>query len=660
MRLVISALFICIAIASGALAEQLHVIANTTPPDAFLSLRTHPSSQIGQRIAVMTNGTIVQVLQQNPDGWWKVRVTSTGQEGWALSGHDGKVWITATSDQNQAASPSSSGPSFDCTKATAAPARLICADAELSALDRKLGEPFKGILSGLVGGDRDNVIKEQRQWINERNHKCGLVGLNAAPIEQLKSAKPCMVASLRERTVYLTQKYNGLANSMTPPEKTATAASPAGSNSRNVLSKISLRSGEYIMADTPCDQGSNATRLTFDGRQFTGGRGYCVEVDGQSAGLTVKVKPCRMSSAEDAEPSGREEVFSIKSPTAFSTGLGGSYRWCEGAPGATAASPSPQPQARSKAASTSGAGQTFLQTAPESDFVILGPEGGAFRGMFQTLSIRVPSNAMSGRLYCRQKDDRYGGGLATIISINNEERNIPIYANSYVLRELLGNLKEAAINECDRAVTERKLLDFDAKRPVDTLPQTIVVQSTQPCFFASSSRTADTWTTFQNCVVDQQAKARAEEAERQRIASNIATEKLNRANQAARAVFEARKQYGPSLESSEGREFIQPVINYLRSRRYEGGPLVFECDKMIDFAGGAVLGRSIDGNVGVILISLVGINKGDIPLGPGGITASLCGPSSPEANPGEIVKIQVQGIFRKYDTGWRLEQVVTR
>lgn len=81
-------------------AERLHVVANTVPPDAFVSLRTDPSTRTGQRVATMPNGTVVKVLEQNPDGWWKVRVVSTGQEGWALSGKNGKSWITG---QNQAA-----------------------------------------------------------------------------------------------------------------------------------------------------------------------------------------------------------------------------------------------------------------------------------------------------------------------------------------------------------------------------------------------------------------------------------------------------------------------------------------------------------------------------------------------------------------------------
>ncbi|MCV0387894.1 MAG: SH3 domain-containing protein [Nitrobacter sp.] len=92
---------------------KLHVIANAAPPDAFVSLRTDPSLKAGKRLATMPNGTVVKVLQQNPDGWWKVRVVSTGQEGWALSNQNGKVWITccAPSDQGPtvAAQPSQAG-----------------------------------------------------------------------------------------------------------------------------------------------------------------------------------------------------------------------------------------------------------------------------------------------------------------------------------------------------------------------------------------------------------------------------------------------------------------------------------------------------------------------------------------------------------------------
>jgi uncharacterized protein len=65
-------------------------------PDPFLALRTEPNTQSGQRIAKMRNGSNVEVLATQTNGWWFVR-TSEGQTGWAKSGagYDGlqRVWI---------------------------------------------------------------------------------------------------------------------------------------------------------------------------------------------------------------------------------------------------------------------------------------------------------------------------------------------------------------------------------------------------------------------------------------------------------------------------------------------------------------------------------------------------------------------------------------
>jgi hypothetical protein len=82
-----------------------YYVANTRPPDAFLALRTHPTSRLGLRIAAMPNGTFLQVLQRQPDGWWYVRMLPSGQEGWALSGQGNRQWIeccvTASTDRVQ-------------------------------------------------------------------------------------------------------------------------------------------------------------------------------------------------------------------------------------------------------------------------------------------------------------------------------------------------------------------------------------------------------------------------------------------------------------------------------------------------------------------------------------------------------------------------------
>lgn len=84
---------LALAQAQDAPAGPLWYVANTRPPDAYLSLRTDPTTLTGFSIAAMPNGTLLQVLDERPDGWWRVRIVATGQVGWALSGADDRVWI---------------------------------------------------------------------------------------------------------------------------------------------------------------------------------------------------------------------------------------------------------------------------------------------------------------------------------------------------------------------------------------------------------------------------------------------------------------------------------------------------------------------------------------------------------------------------------------
>ena len=71
----------------------LHYVANTRPPDAYLALRTQPASTQGSRIMTMPNGTALRVLERRGDGWWRVRVEPSGQEGWALASQGNRTWI---------------------------------------------------------------------------------------------------------------------------------------------------------------------------------------------------------------------------------------------------------------------------------------------------------------------------------------------------------------------------------------------------------------------------------------------------------------------------------------------------------------------------------------------------------------------------------------
>ena len=74
-------------------AAQYSYVWDTRPPDAWLALRTLPSSSAGNQIVTMPNGTLIDVLDRRADNWWYVRIVQTGQVGWALSRQGNRVWI---------------------------------------------------------------------------------------------------------------------------------------------------------------------------------------------------------------------------------------------------------------------------------------------------------------------------------------------------------------------------------------------------------------------------------------------------------------------------------------------------------------------------------------------------------------------------------------
>jgi hypothetical protein len=73
--------------------KPYYYVDDTRPPDAFLALRTMPTASRGQRIMKMPNGTLLNVLDRQNNGWWHVRVVPGGEEGWALRGQGSRVWI---------------------------------------------------------------------------------------------------------------------------------------------------------------------------------------------------------------------------------------------------------------------------------------------------------------------------------------------------------------------------------------------------------------------------------------------------------------------------------------------------------------------------------------------------------------------------------------
>lgn len=93
------------------------------------------------------------------------------------------------------------GPAFDCAKAQGEVEALICKDAALGALDRKLDEVYKAALAK-ARDDVPQVLRtEQRGWIKGRN-ECWKAkdGTYLTASWQAKNVRECVEANYRIRT----------------------------------------------------------------------------------------------------------------------------------------------------------------------------------------------------------------------------------------------------------------------------------------------------------------------------------------------------------------------------------------------------------------------------------------------------------------------------
>jgi hypothetical protein len=114
--LLIRVLFFGAVAVQAAVAQQssadtgLHYVANTKPPDAFLALRTQPTSGTGVRIMAMPNGTPLRVLERRAEGWWRVKVEPSGQEGWALAYQGNRTWIECCLTTTASSAPQAEAP----------------------------------------------------------------------------------------------------------------------------------------------------------------------------------------------------------------------------------------------------------------------------------------------------------------------------------------------------------------------------------------------------------------------------------------------------------------------------------------------------------------------------------------------------------------------
>ncbi|KAG0754456.1 hypothetical protein G6F22_020987 [Rhizopus arrhizus] len=85
--------------------------------------------------------------------------------------------------------------SFDCNKAVGTTERLICSDAETSALDGKLQGAYEAALAATDAYGKKELTKEQRNWIKYARDICQ----DSACLQQAYTSRIAMLARNEER-----------------------------------------------------------------------------------------------------------------------------------------------------------------------------------------------------------------------------------------------------------------------------------------------------------------------------------------------------------------------------------------------------------------------------------------------------------------------------
>ncbi|EXI90183.1 MAG: Membrane-bound lysozyme-inhibitor of c-type lysozyme [Candidatus Accumulibacter sp. BA-94] len=118
------------------------------------------------------------------------------------------------------------GPTFNCAKASGEVETLICADASLAALDRKLAEVYKAASAKARGNLATRLREDQRGWVKGRND-CWKAKVKTwiTATWTVDTVKECIDAQYRVRTSELQAVWQLL-----PPKTVAHACQNNAAN----------------------------------------------------------------------------------------------------------------------------------------------------------------------------------------------------------------------------------------------------------------------------------------------------------------------------------------------------------------------------------------------------------------------------------------------
>ena len=522
-------------------------------------------------------------------------------------------------------------PSFDCSKAKTASARLICADGELARLDSQLGAAFQRQKNQIPASEQQQFVAEEVAWIRERNKRCNLVGNDAAAIEALVPSKPCMISAIQARINSLSE----FASTQSP--------SAAG------LNVTSLKRGTYIAKGTSCAQASNSVLMNFDGDRFFGGHGYCLLAQGASGPTFVLKKACPIEGGQSS-PDG--ETYTIVSPNEFKlkNGVGEfDYQLCEQAElpevwrgmVRVTAVPTRQPGV--------GGGdvlpwQQSLEVTPEYDVTVSVCPGCSGQPEKQTtfsiVNFRSKTNGMQGRIFCHGSG--FNGEPAISINIADDDNSATVMMDESGLKSNLNFLRAAAWSECQKAFQPGVWRTPNNASVLTSLPQYFTVYAARGQFeglkgFANGLNSE--WVVTQNLVLANELQRQAQVRAQQQLSEQIAQARakpvtLSVSGPLSSEVAECVRGFFPRMGFSAPMIKGSPCSDFIR---------VIEI-KTSD-------SRDIPGGTEVLTDIIVEAVQ---PIGGSSMIAGACYGGTPNDIPiGGTIRIQSRIQFEKWNSGLR-------
>ena len=91
-------------------------------------------------------------------------------------------------------------PNFDCLATNTTAGMLICSDPSLAIAKTELNERVLELIARLKEDDTKEAFAEYERWSRERDRKCGLIGKDNVPLDELSSSADCLAEYMSKKT----------------------------------------------------------------------------------------------------------------------------------------------------------------------------------------------------------------------------------------------------------------------------------------------------------------------------------------------------------------------------------------------------------------------------------------------------------------------------